>query len=92
MKISSAAGKRADPSVLLNVPTLITASRQRVGNPIAGIKVIAENGWFRARPSGTEEIYTIYPESFLGRDRLRQIEEKAQTIVSETLARSTRAA
>jgi len=62
------------------------------GNPIGGIKVIAEDGWFAARPSGTEEIYKIYAESFLGQDHLRQIEEEAQTIVSETLARSTRAA
>jgi phosphoglucomutase len=62
------------------------------GNPIGGIKVIAKNGWFAARPSGTEEIYKIYAESFLGQDHLRQIQEEAQTIVSETLARSTKAA
>ena len=62
------------------------------GNSIGGIKVIAEDGWFAARPSGTEEIYKIYAESFLGHDHLRQIEEEAQTIVSEALARSTRAA
>jgi len=62
------------------------------GNPIGGIKVIAENGWFAARPSGTEEIYKIYAESFLAQDHLRQIEQEAQTIVSETLERSARAA
>jgi phosphoglucomutase len=62
------------------------------GSPIGGIKVIAENGWFAARPSGTEEIYKIYAESFLGQDHLRQIEGEAQTIVSEALARSSRAA
>jgi len=62
------------------------------GNPIGGIKVIAKDGWFAARPSGTEEIYKIYAESFLGQDHLRQIEEEAQVIVSETLARSARAA
>ena len=62
------------------------------GNPIGGIKVIAKNGWFAARPSGTEEIYKIYAESFLGQDHLRRIEEEAQTIVSDTLARSARAA
>jgi len=61
-------------------------------NPIGGIKVIAKNGWFAARPSGTEEIYKIYAESFLGQDHLRRLEEEAQTIVSETLARSLRAA
>jgi phosphoglucomutase len=62
------------------------------GNPISGVKVIAKDGWFAARPSGTEEIYKIYAESFLGPDHLRRIEEEAQTIVSETLTRSTRAA
>jgi phosphoglucomutase len=62
------------------------------GNPFGGIKVVAEHGWFAARPSGTEEIYKIYAESFLGQDHLRQIEEEAQTIVSETLARSAQAA
>jgi phosphoglucomutase len=62
------------------------------GNPIGGIKVIAENGWFAARASGTEEIYKIYAESFLGQDHLRQIRQEAQSIISETLARGTRAA
>ena len=57
------------------------------GGPIGGIKVIAENGWFAARPSGTEEIYKIYAESFTGTDHLRRILEEAQTIVSRTLAR-----
>ncbi len=69
---------------------LTTASGD--GNPIGGIKVISENGWFAARPSGTEEIYKIYAESFLGQDHLQRIEEEAQTIVSEALARGSRAA
>jgi phosphoglucomutase len=62
------------------------------GNPIGGIKVTAKNGWFAARPSGTEEIYKIYAESFLGADHLRQIEKEAQEIVTETLARGAGAA
>ena len=62
------------------------------GCPIGGIKVIAKDGWFAARPSGTEQIYKIYAESFLGRDHLRQIEDEAQGIVSETLARSAQVA
>ena len=61
-------------------------------NPIGGIKVIAKNGWFAARPSGTEEIYKIYAESFLGQDHLRRIEEEAQSIITDTLASSNRAA
>ena len=62
------------------------------GNAIGGIKVIAKNGWFAARPSGTEEIYKIYAESFLGQDHLRRIQEEAQSIVSAALARSAGAA
>ncbi len=50
--------------------------------PIGGLKVVTENGWFAARPSGTEEIYKIYAESFKGEDHLRQIQEEAQAIVS----------
>jgi len=62
------------------------------GNPIGGIKVTAEHGWFAARPSGTEDIYKIYAESFLGQDHLRRIQEEAQTIVSNALAQSGSAA
>ena len=58
------------------------------GNAIGGIKVIAHNGWFAARPSGTEEIYKIYAESFLGQEHLHKIEEEAQKIVSDTIAHS----
>ena len=55
-------------------------------NPIGGVKVISQNGWFAARPSGTEDIYKIYAESFLGRDHLRRIQEEAQTIVGAVLS------
>ena len=55
------------------------------GAPIGGIKVIAPNGWFAARPSGTEDIYKIYAESFLGEDHLRRIIGEAQAIVDEAL-------
>jgi len=56
--------------------------------PIGGLKVIAESGWFAARPSGTENIYKIYAESFRGADHLHTIMEQAQTIVSDALAAS----
>src|SRR5665647_1168062 len=56
------------------------------GAPIGGLKVMAESGWFAARPSGTEDIYKIYAESFLGDDHLRRIIEEAQMIVSDALA------
>jgi phosphoglucomutase len=57
------------------------------GNPIGGLKVATENGWFAARPSGTEEIYKIYAESFRGEDHLRQIQTEAQAIVTGALSR-----
>jgi phosphoglucomutase len=53
--------------------------------PIGGLKIIAESGWFAARPSGTENIYKIYAESFRGADHLRRILEEAQTIVGDAL-------
>lgn len=56
------------------------------GAAFGGLKVIAENGWFAARPSGTEDIYKIYVESFRGEDHLRRIAEEAQTIVNDALA------
>ncbi len=52
------------------------------GEAIGGLKVVTANGWFAARPSGTEEIYKIYAESFLGEAHLRQIQADAQTIVA----------
>jgi phosphoglucomutase len=58
------------------------------GAPIGGLKVVAESGWFAARPSGTESIYKIYAESFRGPDHLHRILEEAQTIVSAALAAS----
>jgi phosphoglucomutase len=59
------------------------------GALLGGLKVVAENGWFAARPSGTEDIYKIYAESFLGADHLVRIQEEAQTIVSAALAAPT---
>jgi phosphoglucomutase len=58
------------------------------GAPIGGLKVVAESGWFAARPSETEDIYKIYAESFRGADHLHRIQEEAQTIVNDALAAS----
>ena len=49
--------------------------------PIGGLKVVAANGWFAARPSGTEEIYKIYAESFKGEAHLKLIQSQAQAMV-----------
>jgi len=58
------------------------------GAHIGGLKVTAESGWFAARPSGTEDIYKIYAESFLGTDHLHRIQEEAQAIISHALSAS----
>ena len=80
VKITELAGEKIK-TVLTHAP----------GNdaPIGGLKVIAESGWFAARPSGTESIYKIYAESFRGTDHLNRILEEAQTIVSAALAAGT---
>jgi phosphoglucomutase len=57
------------------------------GSPIGGLKVVTENGWFAARPSGTEDVYKIYAESFLGTDHLRRIQEEAQALVTKVITK-----
>jgi phosphoglucomutase len=76
----------------IRIPTLAGEKIQTVlthapgdNQAIGGVKVIAESGWFAARPSGTEEIYKIYAESFRSQQHLLQIEEEAQVIVGEAL-------
>ena len=56
------------------------------GASIGGLKVIADNGWFAARPSGTEDIYKVYAESFRGADHLQRLLEEAQAIVGAALS------
>jgi phosphoglucomutase len=58
------------------------------GAAIGGLKVITENGWFAARPSGTEEVYKIYAESFKGADHLKSIQEEAQALIAKAFAAS----
>ena len=72
IQVSNLAGEKV-LAILTNAPG--------DGNSIGGVKVIAENGWFAARPFGTEEIYKIYAESFNGNEHLQQIEAEAQAIV-----------
>jgi len=79
VKIKSVAGEK--------IKAIVTHASGN-GAPIGGLKVVAENGWFAARPSGTEDIYKIYAESFKGEDHLNQILEEAQTIVNNALATS----
>jgi phosphoglucomutase len=56
------------------------------GSAIGGLKVIAEHGWFAARPSGTEAVYKIYAESFRGEEHLRRIQEEAQIFIGRACA------
>ena len=78
IKLSKLAGEKIE-SVITQAP----------GNsaPIGGLKVAAKSGWFAARPSGTEDIYKIYAESFRGADHLHRILDEAQTIVNDVLIR-----
>ncbi|MDZ4045572.1 MAG: phosphoglucomutase, alpha-D-glucose phosphate-specific, partial [Rhodoglobus sp.] len=55
------------------------------GAAIGGVKVTTENAWFAARPSGTEDVYKIYAESFLGVDHLREVQAEAKAIVDAAL-------
>ena len=56
------------------------------GAAIGGLKVVTANGWFAARPSGTENVYKIYAESFLGREHLKRIQEEARELIARTFA------
>jgi phosphoglucomutase len=53
--------------------------------PIGGLKVVTDNGWFAARPSGTEDVYKLYAESFVGEEHLSRIQAEAQAIVDKAL-------
>jgi len=55
------------------------------GAPIGGLKVITESGWFAARPSGTEDVYKLYAESFRGPAQLAAIQEEARAIVASVI-------
>jgi len=76
VKANELAGERIQ-AILTNAPGN--------GESIEGLKVTSENGWFAARPSGTEDIYKIYAESFLGPDHVRRILEEAQGLVNDAL-------
>jgi phosphoglucomutase len=55
------------------------------GASIGELKVVTEQGWFAARPSGTEDVYKLYAESFRGKDHLKRIQEEAQALIGRTL-------
>ncbi len=55
------------------------------GAPLGGLKASTRRGWFAARPSGTENVYKIYAESFDGEEHLRRIQEEAQRLIAKVL-------
>jgi phosphoglucomutase len=55
------------------------------GAPLGGLKVVTARGWFAARPSGTEDVYKIYAESFAGEEHLRRIQKEAQELISKVV-------
>ncbi|HVN71823.1 MAG TPA: phosphoglucomutase, alpha-D-glucose phosphate-specific, partial [Desulfomonilia bacterium] len=66
----------------------ILTSAPANSSPIGGIKVITEGGWFAARPSGTEDIYKIYAESFKGSEHLKQLQDGARVIINQAFAKA----
>jgi phosphoglucomutase len=68
------------------VSAVLTAAPGR-GDPIGGVKVVTADGWFAARPSGTEDVYKLYAESFAGKEHLRRIQEQAQATIDRVLAK-----
>ncbi len=85
--LSSLSPEQVKAETLAGDPILSKLSRAPGnGAAIGGLKVSTAQGWFAARPSGTEEIYKIYSESFKGRAHLKQIQEEAQSIVQSALS------
>jgi phosphoglucomutase len=58
------------------------------GNAIGGLRVVTQNGWFAARPSGTENIYKLYAESFVGAEHLQRIQTEARELITTVLSGS----
>ena len=87
--LSSLAPESVEAKMLAGEPILhkLTAAPGN-GAPLGGLKVITENGWFAARPSGTEDIYKIYAESFISEDHLADIQREAEAIVAEAFRKA----
>jgi len=87
--LTSLSPEQVTAETLAGEPILAKLTHSPAGNaPIGGLKVVTENGWFAARPSGTEDIYKIYTESFKGRAHLQRIQDEAQAIVNAALGRA----
>lgn len=84
-KLSKLAPDQVDSKTLAGDP-IVEVVNQAGGQPIGGIKVISADAWFAARPSGTEDIYKVYGESFRGNDHLQQVLAEAQAMVDKALS------
>jgi phosphoglucomutase len=69
---------------IINIQTAASGNNEKIG----GLKVTTENGWFAARPSGTEAIYKVYAESVLSREHLVRIQREAEEIVNQAFNKS----
>ncbi len=84
--LSNLSPEQVQAKELAGEPIIARLTRAPANNaPIGGLKVVTQNGWFAARPSGTEDIYKIYAESFKGEEHLAAIQSEAQLIVSAAL-------
>jgi phosphoglucomutase len=87
--LDTLAAERIDAKELGGEPIAAKFTRAPGNNqPIGGIKVVAKSGWFAARPSGTEDVYKIYAESFRNEAHLKQIQHDAQTAIAHVLDES----
>jgi phosphoglucomutase len=85
--LSELSAQTVSCQMLAGEPVVATFTRAP-GNDaaIGGLKIVTENGWFAARPSGTEDVYKIYTESFLGEEHLRRVQGEARAIVDRVFA------
>jgi len=84
-KLSKLAPTQVTSTTLAGDP-IVDVTNQAGGQGIGGIKVVSDQGWFAARPSGTEDIYKVYGESFRGKDHLQTVLQEAQAMVDRALA------
>ncbi len=86
-KLGKLSPRSVQASDLAGEPILsLITSAPGNGEAIGGLKVQAQNGWFAARPSGTEDVYKLYAESFIGPDHLHRIQQEAQEIIGHALS------
>lgn len=85
-KLKALSADQVTASELAGEPITAAMTNAPSGDPIGGLKVTTESAWFAARPSGTEDIYKIYAESFRGEEHLAQVQEAAKQVVAAALA------